>query len=116
MRAEFSDVQASTMPATGFNNVFVICHIVQQPDTRMRVKLGTATPHDYSTRFIGSHHDCMSRSPLETVLSCLNVCFWHLADIDADAEHVRFWGQSGHGLAFYFPQPMGQRHQRATPT
>jgi hypothetical protein len=21
-----------------------------------------------------------------------NVCFWHLADIDADDEHVRFWG------------------------
>ena len=20
------------------------------------------------------------------------VCFWHLADIDADAEHVRSWG------------------------
>ena len=20
------------------------------------------------------------------------VCFWHKADIDADAEHVRFWG------------------------
>jgi len=21
-----------------------------------------------------------------------NICFWHWADIDADAEHVRFWG------------------------
>jgi hypothetical protein len=21
-----------------------------------------------------------------------NVCFWHLADIDADAEHVGYWG------------------------
>ena len=20
------------------------------------------------------------------------VCFWHLADIDADPEHVRYWG------------------------
>ena len=20
------------------------------------------------------------------------VCFWHIADIDADDEHVRFWG------------------------
>jgi hypothetical protein len=63
MRAEFSDVQASSEPPTRFNNVFVICHIVQQPDTRMRVKLGTATPHDYSTRFIGSHHDRMTASP-----------------------------------------------------
>src|SRR5262245_42723559 len=23
---------------------------------------------------------------------------WHLADIDADAEYVRFWGRSGHDL------------------
>ena len=22
----------------------------------------------------------------------VNVCFWHIADIDADDEHVRFWG------------------------
>ena len=21
-----------------------------------------------------------------------DVCLWHLADIDPDAEHVRFWG------------------------
>jgi hypothetical protein len=25
-----------------------------------------------------------------------NVCFWHLADLDADDEHVCFWEQSGH--------------------
>ena len=25
-----------------------------------------------------------------------DVCFWHLADIDADDKHVCFWGQSGH--------------------
>ena len=24
------------------------------------------------------------------------VRLWHIADIDADDEHVRFWGQSGH--------------------
>jgi hypothetical protein len=24
------------------------------------------------------------------------VRYWHLADIDADAEHVRSWGLSGH--------------------
>jgi len=27
-----------------------------------------------------------------------NVPYWHLADIDADAEHVRFRGQSGPSL------------------
>jgi hypothetical protein len=59
MQAEFSDVQASTVTPTRFNNVFVICHIVQQPDTRMRVKLGAATPHDYSMRFIRGHHELM---------------------------------------------------------
>jgi hypothetical protein len=58
-RAEFSDVQASSVTPTRFNNVLVICHIVQQPDTRVRVKLGTATPHDYSMRFIRSHHELM---------------------------------------------------------
>ena len=25
-----------------------------------------------------------------------NVRLWHLADIDAEAEHVRSWGLSGH--------------------
>jgi hypothetical protein len=25
-----------------------------------------------------------------------NVSSWHKADIDFDAEHVRYWGQSGH--------------------
>jgi hypothetical protein len=25
-----------------------------------------------------------------------DVRFWHLADIDAEDEHVCFWGQSGH--------------------
>ena len=24
--------------------------------------------------------------------ACVNVCLWHLADIDADDEHVCFWG------------------------
>jgi len=27
-----------------------------------------------------------------------NVRFWHLADIDAAFENVRFWGYSGHAL------------------
>jgi hypothetical protein len=26
----------------------------------------------------------------------VDVCFWHLADINVRAEHVRFRGQSGH--------------------
>jgi len=25
-----------------------------------------------------------------------DVCLWHIADINTTAEHVRFWGQSGH--------------------
>jgi hypothetical protein len=32
----------------------------------------------------------------------LDVHFWHLADIDADAEHVRFWKASGHALTKAF--------------
>src|SRR5688572_21196319 len=23
-----------------------------------------------------------------------NLCFWHITDIDADDEHVRFWGKA----------------------
>jgi hypothetical protein len=53
-RAEFFVVQASGVPPTRFNNEFVICYIVQQPYTRMRLKLGIATQYDCSTRF--SHH------------------------------------------------------------
>ena len=30
------------------------------------------------------------------IRACVNVCLWHIADIDADEEHVRFWGLSGH--------------------
>ena len=29
---------------------------------------------------------------VELLAKTLNVCFWHIADIDADDEHVRFWG------------------------
>jgi hypothetical protein len=25
-----------------------------------------------------------------------DVCYWHLADIDLDLQHVRSWGQSRH--------------------
>src|SRR5262249_18407600 len=42
------------------------------------------------------HQTCNEDAMIALDASGANVSSWHLADIEADAEHVRFWGQSGH--------------------
>jgi hypothetical protein len=38
------------------------------------------------------HEDCTDAHDDRLI----DVRYWHLADIDADDDHVCFWGQSGH--------------------
>ena len=36
----------------------------------------------------------------------INVRYWHLADIDADSEHVRYWGVKRTSLSVLYDPPM----------
>ena len=69
-------------------------------------------------------HELEHPCPLTIISkSGLNVCFWHKADIAIVLNHVRFWGNSGHGdlvtscplMAQSEHGPPGFQVKRATP-
>ena len=39
-----------------------------------------------------------SADEMERAANCLDVRYWHLADIPSCTAHVRYWGQSGHSV------------------